>query len=165
MGMCGVLQDDLFLPWTSVMQCTMKLLKCLKVTSSIHGFPLHQKCYQYASFSIPKMVFMVLLSDGTVLIFFFLGRCVMPFHALLFCFCIKVMRPAFVTCYNAVKKVVTFDSILLQQLRWNVFPEVCVPLLAGEEPIRQKLSSIPNFLPSHGAHVSHSSIAAFCLKV
>jgi hypothetical protein len=38
-----VLQDDPFLPWTSVMKCTMKVQKCLKVTSSIHGFPLWQK--------------------------------------------------------------------------------------------------------------------------
>ena len=118
-----------------VMKCTITLQKCLKVTSSIRGFPLCQKLYQYASFSIPKDGSHGLSVWGQCFHILFLGRCcAMLFHTLLFCFWIKVMEIAFLACYDAAKKVVVFNSILFQQLQWN------------------KLSGIPNFLPSHEAH-------------
>jgi len=69
----------------------------------------------------------------------------MLFHSLLFCFWIKVTELAFLTCYDAMKKVVTFNSTLFQQLQWN------------------KLSGIPNFLPSHEAE--HRIIGFFLSSV
>ena len=64
-----VSQDDPFLPWTSVMKCTMKLQKCLKVTSSIHGFPLCQKLSP-CILQHPKRWFS--WAESTVFIFSFL---------------------------------------------------------------------------------------------
>jgi hypothetical protein len=127
-----------------VMKCTITFQKCLKVTSSIRGFPLCQKLYQYASFSIPKDGSHGLSVWGQCFHILFLGRCcAMLFHTLLFCFWIKVMEIAFLACYDAAKKVVVFNSILFQQLQWN------------------KLSGIPTFYHLMKHTVFHSSICCF----
>lgn len=73
-------------PWTFVMQYTAQLVECLKVTSSIDGFPLWQKFDKYASCSIPEDSSQHLTGCRHCLGLLFLGWwCVMPFHALLLC--------------------------------------------------------------------------------
>jgi hypothetical protein len=103
-----------------------------------------------------EMVLMDWMSEGTAFIFFFfLGDAVQCHstlccfvsgsnHPLLFCFWIKVMELAFLTCYAAMKKVGAFNSTLFQQLQWN------------------KLSDIPDFLPSHEAE--HSIVCVYPVK-
>ena len=96
---------------------------------------------------------MVLCSEGIALAFF-MGRAVMPFHAPSFCFQIKVMKPAFITCCSAVKKVFTFNSIPFHSCKVTFFPpsEICAFLSASEEPRGHLLPGIPNFAPSAGVH-------------
>jgi hypothetical protein len=65
---------------------------------------------------------MVLQADGIVFdCFFWDDSCVMPFHALSLGWRMKMMKPAIVTSHDAVKKVVTFNSIPFQQLRGKIF--------------------------------------------
>lgn len=52
---------------------------------------------------------------------FSLAVFVMPFHAVSFCFWIKLMKPLFTTLYDSVKKVIAFNSIPFQQLWGNIF--------------------------------------------
>jgi hypothetical protein len=61
----------------------------------------------------PETVWMFLGEEGTVFGFFF---CNIPFHALTFCFRIKLMKPTFVAFQDSVKKFVTFDGITFQQM-------------------------------------------------
>jgi hypothetical protein len=49
-----VLHDDLFLPKTFFMQCTMNLLQQLVLMSSIDCKPVWQKPHKHSPFSIPK---------------------------------------------------------------------------------------------------------------
>jgi len=80
----------------------------------------------------------------------------MPFHAPSFCFQIKVMKPAFITCYSAVKIGIAFNSIPFHSCQVTFFcpSEICAFLSASEEPRGHRLSSIPNFAPSAGVHSS-----------
>jgi hypothetical protein len=76
---------------------------------------------------------------------------VMPFHTLSFCFRIEMMKSAFVTREDVVKKVVAFDSMLFHQLWGDIYSaEVCAALSAYEKPRGHKLSGIPKFSPSPG---------------
>jgi len=103
------------------------------------------KNYHYASFSIPK--------DGshglTVwrhcfhILFSWEMLCdAIPHSVVLFLG--QSDGTSFLTCYDAMKKVVAFNSTLFQQLQWN------------------KLSGIPNFLPSHEAE--HSIVCFYPVK-
>jgi len=69
---------------------------------------------QYAPLCIQRVP-MVLQAQGIVF-GFSMGDSVMLFHALLFHFWIKVMKPAFITHNNALKKVVTLDRVTFWQL-------------------------------------------------
>jgi hypothetical protein len=62
-----------------------------------------------------KIVPMILQAQGIVF-GFSMGDSVMLFHALLFHFWIKVMKPTFITHNNALKKVVAFENIMFQQM-------------------------------------------------
>jgi hypothetical protein len=72
----------------------------------------------------------------------------MSFHALLFCFWIKVTKPAFTTCHNAMKKVAAFNSKMFQ----HFLAEVCALLSASKESRRHEQPGIPNFPPQPGSH-------------
>jgi hypothetical protein len=73
-GLCAVVLQYLFIPWTFITKCTTKLSEHLKVMSSTDGFALWQKLNQYTSFSIPKKRGqMVLLAEGIVFSFFSLA--------------------------------------------------------------------------------------------
>jgi hypothetical protein len=52
-GLCtAMIEDELFLPWTYVMQGTTKLMKHMLVLISTSVLPSWQKLNQYASFTI-----------------------------------------------------------------------------------------------------------------
>jgi hypothetical protein len=54
-GLCTVMmEDELFLPWTYVMQGTTKLMKYMLVMISTSVLPSWQKLNQYAPFTIPQ---------------------------------------------------------------------------------------------------------------
>ena len=79
---------------------------------------------------------MVLQAAGIVFACIFLDdSCVMPFHALLLGFRMKMKM--IVTSHDAMKKVFTFDSTPFQQLRENIFfDQICASSSASEEPTR-----------------------------
>jgi len=66
-------------------------------------------------FASSNIVPMVLQAQGIVF-GFSMGDSVMLFHALLFHFWIRVMKPAFITHNNALKKAVTLNTVTFQQL-------------------------------------------------
>jgi len=67
-------------------------------------------------------VTMVSQADGIVFVCCFMDdSCAKPFHELSFRFRMKMIKTAVVTSRDAVKKVVTFDSTSIQQLRGKLF--------------------------------------------
>jgi hypothetical protein len=64
---------------------------------------------------------------------------------------IKVMKPAFVTYHDAVKKLSASSSILFPATARKLFADVCAPT-ENDEFSRHKLSYIPNLPPPHGPH-------------
>jgi hypothetical protein len=110
-----VLQEDPFLPWTSVM-------KFNDVPEVSEGNMQHswlslvpRTIIMHPSAS-QKMVLMDLLRALFSYSFSWEMLCNV-FHLLLFCFWVKVMELAFLTCYDAMKKTVAFNSTLFQQLQ------------------------------------------------
>lgn len=106
----------------------MKILECLK---QHWWFPIEANTWPTLFLHHPppppkkKTFAMVLCSEGIVFGFFLGGReggrAVMPFHTLSFCFQIIVIKPAFITCYSAVKKVITFNSIPFHSCKVTFF--------------------------------------------
>jgi hypothetical protein len=64
---------------------------------------------------------------------------------------IKVMKPAFVTYHDAVKKLSASSSILFPATARKLFADVCAPT-ENDELSGHKLSNIPNLPPPPGPH-------------
>ena len=139
-----VLQHDLFLPRTFVMQCIIKLVDCLEVTDGIDGVSLWQKLVRFEFFRIARGS-----SRGPA----DWGPCSRRLFVLL--------EPAVVTLHGAVQKIVAFDFVLLQHLRgirFCVREDVSCPL-AIEEPNHPSLRTFdrswtaPRFCCSLSCHI------------
>ena len=134
------------------MQCTAQLVECLKVTSSIDGFPLWQKPDQYGSFSILKIHF--LWPYGTRALFSIPPHhhqqcCMVLFYAVVF-LQDQSGETIFATCHDAATKVTALKNILFQQLWRNIFLlkfilyQQAMNLARTYLPVTQTLHLFPN---------------------